>query len=214
MLITFTLPERPLQIAVFGSAQDLKYGADLEKLAEEVGFWIAKSSSGLIYGAEKDYDSLSTAACRGARKGEANFWQIMGVTYGKGKEVKDKDLGGWIMPTGMERGGGREFVLGCTPDATIGLSGGSGTLNELVVAYQQDIPLIGLKGTGGRTDEFIGRTFDSRRPWSPLYEANSPKEAVELACYLGARYLLLNGFRAYVNPDAGLDLNKQIVWGR
>ena len=60
---------RRLQIGVMGSAQDLNYGKSLEELAEEVGMWIAKSGSILVFGAEKDLDSLSTAACRGAKKG-------------------------------------------------------------------------------------------------------------------------------------------------
>ena len=55
-----------------GSAQDLNYGKRLEELAEEVGLWIAKAGDVLVFGAEKDYDSLSTTACRGARKGVAD----------------------------------------------------------------------------------------------------------------------------------------------
>ena len=61
---------RRLQIGVMGSAQDLNYGKRLEELAEEVGVWIAKSGSILVFGAEKDLNSLSTAACRGAKMRE------------------------------------------------------------------------------------------------------------------------------------------------
>jgi len=58
---------RKLQIGVMGSAADLKYSQTLEQLAEEVGYEVAMSGAALFFGAEKDYDSLSTAACRGAK---------------------------------------------------------------------------------------------------------------------------------------------------
>ena len=56
---------RKLQIGVMGSAADLKYTKEHERLAEEVGRHVAEAGVTLMFGAEKDYDSLSTAACRG-----------------------------------------------------------------------------------------------------------------------------------------------------
>jgi len=66
---------KKLQIGVMGSAADLKYAKRFEKLAEELGYWVAKKGAILVFGAEKDYDSLSTAACRGAKK-------VNGLTVG------------------------------------------------------------------------------------------------------------------------------------
>lgn len=66
--MTIKRSKRKLQIGVMGSAADLRYSKILEKQAEEVGYWVAKKGAVLIFGAEKDYDSLSTAACRGAKK--------------------------------------------------------------------------------------------------------------------------------------------------
>lgn len=54
--------KRKLQIGVMGSAADTKYTKKVEKIAEETGRLIANSGNITIYGAEKDYDSLSTAA--------------------------------------------------------------------------------------------------------------------------------------------------------
>ena len=115
---------RKLQIGVMGSAQDLNYTTELEALAEETGYWIAKAGAILVFGAEKDYDSLSTAACRGA-KSEGGL--TMGFTYGKGKDIYERNVD-VVVVTGMERGGGREFVLASSCDGIIGISGGSGTL--------------------------------------------------------------------------------------
>ncbi len=192
---------RKLQIGVMGSAQDLNYTRRLEELAEEVGSWIARAGSILVFGAEKDYDSLSTAACRGAKR-EGGL--TMGVTYGKGKDIyqKDADI---IVVSGMERGGGREFVLAATSDCLISISGGSGTLNELVVAYQLGIPMVALRNSGGWSERLADQFFDARQRLK-VVGADNPKEAVERAIEHGNLYLSKNGYRLYLTPNSGLDI--------
>jgi len=100
---------RKYQIGVMGSAADLNYSKELEQIAFDVGKEIALSDNITVYGAEKDYDSLSTAASRGAKSVNG---LTVGVTYGKGKDIWDKNRDtDIIISTGMDRGGGREFVL-------------------------------------------------------------------------------------------------------
>ncbi len=172
-----------LQIGVMGSAADLNYTPQLEQIAEELGREIARSGNILVFGAEKDYDSLSTAACRGA-KSEGGV--TIGVTYGKGKAIyqQDTDI---IICSGAERGGPRESVLVLSCDAVIAVSGGSGTLTELVVAYQANIPMVAMRGTGGWADKLAGEYFDGRK--RRLVEgAASPKEAVQIAILQGREY--------------------------
>ena len=172
-----------LQIGVIGSAADLKYGKELEKLAERVGEFIAEKNCILVFGAEKDYDSLSTAACRGAkRKGGIT----VGITYNKGKKIFQKDVD-IIISTGMDRGGGREFVLVLSCDAIIAISGGSGTLTEMAMAYQADIPIVAIENTGGWTDRLANRFIDERNR-QKVYGVKTPEEAVELAIKLGREY--------------------------
>ena len=196
--------ERRLQVGVMGSAQDLGYEKKIEELAEETGRWIAKSGGILVFGAEKDLDSLSTAACRGAKK-ESGL--TIGVTYGRGKAIyqRDADI---IIVTGMERGGGREFVLAASCDSLIAVGGGSGTLNELVVGYQLGIPCVALRGTGGWADMLADRYFDARERFK-VEGANTPREAVEKAFDLGDKYLRQFGFKAYIDPQSGLTLVRQ-----
>ncbi len=162
-----------------GSAADLKYSKKLEKQAEELGYWVAKMGAILIFGAEKDYDSLSTAACRGAKK--ANGLTV-GITYGKGLNIYERNAD-VIIGTGIERGGGREFVLVNSCDAIIALSGGSGTLTEIAIAYQSNIPVIVLKNTGGWSQRLANQYLDSRKRIK-IKVANTPKEAGELAIKL------------------------------
>ncbi|HWZ65721.1 MAG TPA: hypothetical protein VNX65_02900 [Patescibacteria group bacterium] len=175
--------ERRLQIGVMGSMSDLNYSKEFEKVAERLGELIAGQNGILFFGAEKDADSLSTAACRGAKR---NGGLTVGVTYGKDKNIiqKDADI---IIPCGLERGGGREFVLVLACDAVIAISGGSGTLNELAVAYQADIPMIALTGFGGWADKMADQYFDSRNRRKVIC-ANTPEEAVDMALLEAALY--------------------------
>ena len=166
---------RRLQIGVMGSAADLQYSEEVARLAEETGKEVARCGCTLVYGAEKDYDSLSTAAGRGARSVGG---LTIGVTYGKGLDVfDDADV---IITSGAERGGPRESVLVLSCDAIICISGGSGTLTEMLVAYQANIPIVALVGTGGWSETMAGKYFDGRKR-QLVQVAKTPAEAVRLA---------------------------------
>ena len=167
---------RKIQIGVMGSAADLKYSRDFESLAEEIGYWVAKRGATLIFGAEKDYDSLSTAACRGAKK--ANGLTV-GVTYGKGLDIVEKNVD-IVIASGLERGGGRELALVLSCDVIIAISGGSGTLTEIAVAYQANIPVVVLEGCGGWSDKLANQYLDNRKRFK-IEAVKTPKEAVERA---------------------------------
>ena len=171
-----------------GSAADLNYSKEIEKIAERIGELIAKSGNITVYGAEKDYDSLSTSAARGAKKASG---LTIGVTYGKGKEIYDKKNTDIIIVTGLERGGGREFVLVNSCDAIIAVSGGSGTLTELAIAYQSNIPMVVIKGSGGWSDKLSNTYFDKRKRRKVL-GVNTPEEAVKMAIKEAKEILIKN----------------------
>lgn len=165
---------KKIQIGVMGSMADLKYSPEIEKLAEELGYCIAKNQAILIFGAEKDADSLSTAACRGAKRAGG---LTVGVTYNKGLDIyqnKDVDV---IIATGLDRGGGRELPLVLSCDAIIAISGGSGTLTEIAIAYQANIPVVVLANTGGWSEKLAGIYLDGRSRVK-IEVANTPAEAV------------------------------------
>ncbi|MFA5184063.1 MAG: TIGR00725 family protein [Patescibacteria group bacterium] len=173
--------KRRLQIGVMGSDADLNYSADLEKRAFAVGLEIARSGNILVYGAEKDGDSLSTAAARGAK---STGGLTVGVTYGRGKDIWDKDGNtDIVIASGLERGGGREFVLVNSCDAIIILAGGSGTLSEAAIAYQLAIPIVALEGSGGWADKLADTYLDNRRRLR-IIGATDPAAAVRLAIFL------------------------------
>lgn len=175
---------RNLQIGVMGSAADLNYSEDVQRIAEEVGKLVAESGATLVFGAEKDSDSLSTAACRGAKSAGG---LTVGITYGKGKRVWERNDADFIVASGLERGGGRETVLVLSCDAVIAVSGGSGTLTELAIAYQADIPMIAIKGVGGWSEKLAGTYIDDRKR-RIVFEATTAKEAVAIALREAAEY--------------------------
>jgi len=169
---------RKFQIGVMGSAADLKYTKTVEQIAEKIGRLIAENGHYTVYGAEKDFDSLSTAAARGAKSIGGT---TIGVTYGKGKDIWDKEGNtDIIISTGLERGGGREFVLVNSCDLIIAVGGGSGTLSELAIAYQLDKPMIAIENTGGWADELKNRYLDDRKRRF-IYGVKTPEEAIEKA---------------------------------
>ncbi len=169
---------RKLQIGVMGSAADLKYSKEIEQIAEKLGELVADSGATLVFGAEKDSDSLSTAACRGAKK---KGGLTVGITYGKHKNIWQKeDIADFVVASGLERGGGRELTLVLSCDAIIAISGGSGTLTELAIAYQADIPMVAMKGTGGWSEKLAGEFIDGRER-RLTFGADTAEEAVEIA---------------------------------
>lgn len=171
--------QRKIQIGVIGSCADLKYAKNIEKIAEDLGFWIAKNNAALVFGAEKDTDSLPAAACRGARK--ANGLTI-GITYGKGLNIIEKNAD-IVIATGLERGGGRELTLILSCDAIIALNGGSGTLTEIAIAYQANIPIIVIENTGGWSQKLSNTYLDDRKRIK-IKPVKTPEEAVKQAIKL------------------------------
>ena len=169
--------KRKPQIGVMGSAADLDYAKEVERAAELIGELLPGQGAIGLYGAEKDYDSLSTAAARGAKRAGG---LTVGVTYGRGKDIWDQEGNtDVIVVSGLERGGGREFVLVNSCDGIIAIAGGSGACTELAIAYQLDIPMVALVGFGGWADRLAGQFFDERER-RPVLKASSPEEAVDL----------------------------------
>ena len=151
---------KKLQIGIMGSAADLNYSEEAEKFAKELGKIIGESGNILVYGAEKEYSSLSTnAAIEASKVGGIT----VGVTGGKGKEIWGDFRPTVLIPCGLEIGGGREFTLVLSCDAIIAISGGSGTLTEMVIAYQANIPIITVDQFGGWAKKLSNKYMDNRK---------------------------------------------------
>ena len=151
---------KKIQIGIMGSAADLKYSDEALDFAKELGKLIAKSGNVLVYGAEKEYTSLSTEAAKVATK---NGGITIGVAGGKSKKVFGKFRPTVLINSGLEIGGGREFTLVLSCDVIIAISGGSGTLTEMAIAYQAGIPIIVVDKFGGWAENLSNEFIDDRK---------------------------------------------------
>jgi len=164
------------QIGIMGSAADLNYNNECVNFAKELGSLIAKSNNILVYGAEKEYSSLSTEAAISA----SNYGGItVGITPDKGKYIYGDFKPTVLIPCGLGMGGGREFVLVNSCDAIIAISGGSGTLTEMAIAYQANIPIITIDKFKGWSKKMANKYFDDRKRLKCL-RASTPKEALDI----------------------------------
>ncbi len=165
------------QIGVMGSAQDLNYSQEAEEFASKLGSLIAESGNILVYGAEKEYSSLSTIAAMSSSK---NNGITVGITDGKDKNIYGDYRPTVLIPCGLEIGGGREFTLVLSCDCIIAISGGSGTLNEITVAYQAGIPIITVDQFGGWAKTLSGKYLDKRNRLKCI-TAKTPESALKKA---------------------------------
>ena len=172
-----------IQIGIMGSAADLNYTLEAENFAKELGKLIAESNNILIYGAEKEYSSLSTIA---AISSSENNGITVGITYGKSKDIYGKFRPTVLIPCGLEIGGGREFSLVLSCDVIIALGGGSGTLTEMAIAYQANIPIVVVDKFKGWSKRLKNKYFDERKRLKCV-SASTPEEAFKTAVDLVER---------------------------
>lgn len=168
---------KKLQIGIMGSAADLNYSKEAEDFAKELGKLIAKSGNILVYGAEKEYSSLSTNAAIAASSAGGI---TVGITGGKSKNIWSDFRPTILIPCGLEIGGGREFTLILSCDCIIAIGGGSGTLTEMAIAYQAGIPIITINQFDGWAKKLSNKFFDDRQRLKCI-PAKTPQEALTKA---------------------------------
>lgn len=174
---------KKLQIGIMGSAADLKYSKEALIFAKNLGKLIGKSGNILVYGAEKEYTSLSTEAAKEATK---NGGITVGVAGGKDKKIYGKYRPTVLINSGLGIGGGREFNLVLSCDVIIAISGGSGTLTEMAIAYQAGIPIIVIDRFGGWAKNLSNKFFDDRKRLKCI-SAKTEQEALNIALEVGVK---------------------------
>lgn len=171
---------KKLQIGIIGSMADQKISTVNIKIAGQVGEEVAKAGAILIFGYEEDFESISQIAAKAAiEKGGETICFVAGTS-------KPKKINSVAIVTGQNKGGGREFSLVLSADAIISIAGGSGTLGEIAMAYQANIPTIAIENTGGWSDKLQNNFLDERKRIK-ITPAKNAKEAVAKAIKLASK---------------------------
>ncbi len=168
---------RKLQIGIMGSAADLNYSEEALNFAKSLGKLIAESGNILVYGAEKEYSSLSTEA---AKVCSENNGITVGITGGKDKNIYGDFRPTVLIPCGLGIGGGREFSLILSCDVIIAIGGGSGTLTEMAIAYQASVPIVTINKFDGWAKKLSNKYIDDRNRLKCI-SASKPEDAVAKA---------------------------------
>lgn len=169
------MKKRKLQIGIIGSAgrEEYKNGgasASLCKKAEKIGFLLARAGATIVTGGK---GGIMETVARGAKKGGGI---AIGIVKGEKRFVSNKFVDIEFV-TGMQADGLDELLLVLSCDALIALGGGAGTLQEIVIAYRIQKPVVVLRQTGGWSEKLAGRYLDGRKKIKFL-SVRTPSEAV------------------------------------
>ncbi len=163
------MPRRK-QILVIGYDKDhcpeIAYRA-----AYQVGLEIARRGAVLVSGG---LGGVMEAASRGAQDGEGF---VIGIIPQEEKQMANEFCDA-VIATGI--GHARDFLNAYSADAIVVVGGGAGTMIEVAAGYQQKIPIVAVRGTGGMADRLVDTYLDDRKRERILGE-NSPQKAVETA---------------------------------
>ena len=127
------------------------------KIAEEVGFLIAKHGAVLLTGG---MGGVMNAASKGAK--EANGL-VIGILPTLEKEAANPYVDIPIV-TGLNQA--RNFIIARTCDCAIAIDGKFGTLSEIAYCLMYDIPVIGI---------------DTWQLEAPIKDVDSAQQAIDLA---------------------------------
>ena len=128
---------------------------------------------------------MPDVAYRGVKSRQG--WALA-ITKGKEKGIYSDDERMIIVPSGMMHGTGWEGIIALACDAMIVIGGGAGSLQEMTIAYQADIPIVALRGTGGWAERLADVSLDYREK-AKVVGASDPAEAVRRACMLAMEHL-------------------------
>jgi uncharacterized protein (TIGR00725 family) len=167
---------KKLQIAVIGPAgpEEYKYkkpGPKVYKAAGTIGKLLAQKGCIVFCGGKS---GIMESVAKGAISKNGT---TVGVVRGNLRNVSNKYINVEIV-TNSETGGDTPPLI-LSSDGVIILGGGAGTLQEMIVAYRNKIPMVALTNFDGYGKKFAGKFLDERKSIK-IEKAKTPKEAVEL----------------------------------
>jgi len=142
-------------IAIIGSAG--KLSDDLRKQVEELSSELSRIGFDLVTGG---MGGVMRAVARG-HHGSSGASKLTHVDPGWGLPWRDNPFDAAFVRT--ELGSMRNHLIIRSSDLVIAISGGSGTLSEIAIAWQEGKPIATLGKGGGWAQKLGGESLDHRR---------------------------------------------------
>jgi uncharacterized protein (TIGR00725 family) len=154
-----------------------KIDENIEKMAYELGFLLAKSNYNVLCGGR---DGVMEAVCKGVQSCEGERGLAIGILPCSDLSTANAYMD-IALPTGM--GYTRNSLVALMGEVMILVGGGSGTLCEATYGWQYGKQIIALEPSEGVAKKYAGKKFDDKRG-DLIISAKSAKEIIEI----------LNGF--------------------
>jgi len=166
---------KKIQIAIIGSAgpEEYQYKKPNEKIfqvAYQVGKLVAKNNCTLLCGGK---GGIMKEACRGAKKLNGT---TVGIISGNNRNESNQFTDIEIV-SGMINCAEVSLLISSS-DGVIIIGGGSGTLQEITVAYRNKKPITAIKSLAGWGKKLSDTYLDDRKTIK-IYGAKNPKEAID-----------------------------------
>lgn len=167
---------KKLQIGVIGSAGWEEYpqkkpNKKTYKIAYEVGKLIAREHAILVCGGK---GGVMEEVCRGAK--EENGITV-GVVSGNQRNQTNQYVDIEVV-SGMTNAAEEALIISMS-DGIIAIGGGSGTLQEIALAYRNKKPIVAIRGVSGWANKLADSYLDERS-LIKIASAGTPKQAIAL----------------------------------
>ena len=160
-------------VAIIGAAGSI--GDELRRTVEQIARKLANAGFDLVTGG---MDGVMRAAARGHSQ-SASRTHLIHMEPGWGDPWKRNPHPAGAVRTGM--GSMRNHLVVRSADLVLAVSGGSGTLSELAIAWQEGKPIAALRGSGGWSDALADTALDHRRGKSTVTGCVTPEEVLAWA---------------------------------
>lgn len=168
--------KRKIQIGVIGSAGPEEYPGKkpsnkIYEVAENVGRMIAENNAITICGGK---GGIMEFACKGAKS-------VGGITVGIVSGNKRFTCNQYIDVEVISGtiNCGEEALITSMSDALIILGGGSGTLQEITLAYRNNKPMVAIVNLEGWGKKLANTYLDYRKKVK-IIPAKTPKQAIDI----------------------------------
>ena len=159
-----------IRIGVIGSN-----GVDSSRdaLVEELGFQLTEAGFGIVCGG---MGGVMSAVARGAMRSDS--WTPSTVLALLPNFSGSREHNPWTFDViHTEMGVMRNELILRSSHAVVACGGGAGTLSEMSLAWQRELPMSSLEGTGGWANRLAGEALDQRQTRN--IEARSVVQTIE-----------------------------------